>query len=259
MPYTVLRLGIGALLASACARPPGNPLPAAGEMAADVRLVSVQEVDSTIIVEARYHGAHNFVGRPIAGYDAPKCLLTPEAAHALAAVQADVRTFGLSLKTYDCYRPQRAVDDFIAWARDTLDVRMRGEFYPAVDKRHLFRDGYIAERSGHSRGSTVDLTLVPLPARPQPAYRQGMTLADCRAPVGHRHADNTLDMGTGYDCFDPLSHTANPAVGAEARRNRLLLKLVMEKHGFRNYDQEWWHYTLVGEPWPDTWFDLPIR
>jgi zinc D-Ala-D-Ala dipeptidase len=255
MRTTVLRLGISALLASACARAPGVPSPTAGDAAAPARLVSVQDVDPTIIVEARYYGSHNFVGRPIAGYEAPKCLLTPEAARALAAVQADVRAFGLSLKTYDCYRPQRAVDDFVAWARDTLDQRMKRAFYPAVDKRHLFRDGYIAERSGHSRGSTVDLTLVPLPAPPQPA--PDVDQADCRE--AGRENDNSIDMGTGYDCFDPLSHTANPAVGPVARRNRLLLRLAMEKHGFVNYDQEWWHYTLASEPWPRTWFDDPVR
>jgi D-alanyl-D-alanine dipeptidase len=239
---------------AACAAAP----PAARSAATDdAPLVSIQDVDPSIIVEARYYGEHNFVGRRITGYEAPKCLLTPQAARALAAVQADVRAFGLSLKTYDCYRPQRAVDHFVAWARDTADLRMRTEFYPAVDKRHLFRDGYIAERSGHSRGSTVDLTLVSLPAMEQPRF-QADRQHDCRSPT-ERFADNSIDMGTGYDCFDPLSHTANPAVGATALRNRLLLKLAMEKHGFRNYDQEWWHYTLVGEPYPSQAFDVPVR
>src|SRR5690606_12124201 len=193
----------------------------------------------------------------VTGYEAPKCLLTPAAARALAAVQAELRVFRLSLKTYDCYRPQRAVDDFVRWAQDTADTRMKAEFYPAVAKQNLFRDGYIAERSGHSRGSTVDLTIVPLPVPPQPEYRPGEPLRDCRS--ADRYADNSLDMGTGYDCFDPLSHTANPAVDAEAARNRLLLRLVMEKHGFTNYANEWWHYTLRDEPHPDTYFDEPVR
>lgn len=240
------------VLALACAGPRVDaPRPQAEP------LVSIADVDSTIIVEARYHGAHNFIGRPIAGYEAPKCLLTRPAAQALAAVQADVRQYGLTLKTYDCYRPQRAVDDFVEWARATGDTVMKAEFYPAVDKRNLFRDGYIAERSGHSRGSTVDLTLVPLPAPAQPAHRKGDPLIDCRSAA--RFADNSIDMGTGYDCFDPLSHTANPAVGTAAARNRLLLRLAMEKHGFSNYANEWWHYTLRNEPYPDTFFDLPVR
>ncbi|HEX6309354.1 MAG TPA: M15 family metallopeptidase [Longimicrobiales bacterium] len=220
-------------------------------------LIAIDEVDPTVIVEARYFGPHNFIGRRITGYDAPKCLLTPAAARALAAVQADVRAFGLSLKTYDCYRPQRAVDDFVQWARNPADTLMKAEFYPAVDKRHLFRDGYIAERSGHSRGSTVDVTLVPLPAPTQPEFRPGQPLRDCRS--AQRYADNSLDMGTGYDCFDPLSHTANPAAGPIAARNRLLLRLAMEKHGFRNYENEWWHFTLNGEPHPDRYFDEPVR
>lgn len=253
-----MRAAFGAVLL-ACACTGGS---AARHDPADARggepLVDVLSVDSTILVEARYFGAHNFVGRRIAGYEAPKCLLTRPAAEALAAVQREVRAFGLSLKTYDCYRPQHAVDDFVRWARDTADVRMKTEFYPRVEKRYLFRDGYIAERSGHSRGSTVDLTLVPLPARAQPAFDPGRQL-DCRADVAGRFADNGLDMGTGYDCFDPLSHTANPAVGDVPRRNRLLLKAAMEKHGFVNYAQEWWHFTLRDEPFPRSYFDLPVR
>ena len=186
------------LLACAAPRAPVSQAEARGP------LVSVSDVDSTIIVEARYFGRHNFIGRPITGYEAPKCLLTPAAARALAAVQEDVRGYGLSLKTYDCYRPQRAVDDFVRWARATSDTAMKAEFYPAVDKQNLFRDGYIAERSGHSRGSTVDLTLVPLPVPEQPEYRPGDALTDCRSPA--RYADNTLDMGTGYDASIPC-HT----------------------------------------------------
>jgi zinc D-Ala-D-Ala dipeptidase len=222
-------------------------------------LVSIADVDPTIIVEARYFGAHNFLGRPVAGYEEPLCLLTTEAARALAAVQAELRPFGLSLKTYDCYRPQRAVDDFVAWARQPADTVMKAEFYPHVDKANLFSDGYIAERSGHSRGSTVDLTLVPLPPPHQPTWTPGQPLVRCTEPAGRRFADNSLDMGTGFDCFDPLSHTENPATGPEAARNRLLLRSLMEKHGFRNYPMEWWHFTLRDEPFPSTWFDLPVR
>jgi zinc D-Ala-D-Ala dipeptidase len=256
-----------ALLAAACApAATRDAAPATRDARATIRdaapadaFVSITSVDSTIIVEARYYGSHNFLGRPVAGYEAPLCLLTRQAANALAAVQADLLPFGLSLKTYDCYRPQRAVDDFVAWARDTADTTMKAEFYPRVDKRDLFSDGYIAERSGHSRGSTVDLTLVPLPPAPQPTFTPGQPLTRCTEPVGRRFADNTLDMGTGFDCFDPLSHTANPAVGPEAARNRLLLRSLMEKHGFRNYAKEWWHFTLTDEPFPDTWFDHPVR
>lgn len=265
MRPSIVALALSMAAAAACAAPGAAPgAPGAGaptpREAPDfaAAFVSIEDVDSTIIVEARYHGYHNFLGRPVAGYEAPLCLLTREAATALAAVQAEVRPFGLGLKTYDCYRPQRAVDDFVAWARDTADTTMRTEFYPAVPKTRLFAEGYIAERSGHSRGSTVDLTLVALPPRSH-AFRPGQPLRDCRGAEGSRTPDNSLDMGTAYDCFDPLSHTANPAVGPEAARNRLLLKAVMERHGFRNYAREWWHFTLRDEPWPDTYFDHPVR
>jgi D-alanyl-D-alanine dipeptidase len=220
-------------------------------------LVEIRSVDPTIVVEARYAGVHNFIGRPIIGYHAEKCFLTPEAASALAKVQAEVRTFGLSLKVYDCYRPQRAVNDFIAWAKDEADQKMKREFYPRVDKRDAFKLGYISEKSGHSRGSTVDLTLVPLPAPPQPQYRDGQRLVDCTAR--RRWRDNTLDMGTGYDCFDELAHAANPNLSPLARRNRLLLKSVMEKFGFRGIVTEWWHFTLANEPFPNTYFDAEVK
>jgi zinc D-Ala-D-Ala dipeptidase len=220
-------------------------------------LVEIRTVDPTIVVEARYATNHNFIGRPIAGYHAEKCFLTPEAANALKNVQTEVRQFGLSLKVYDCYRPQRAVNDFIAWAKDARDQKMKAEFYPRVDKRDAFRLGYIAEKSGHSRGSTVDLTLIPWPAPPEEHYRQGQHLVDCTSP--RRFGDNTLDMGTGYDCFDELAHTANPGVPPLARRNRLLLKSVMEKFGFKNYENEWWHFTLANEPYPNDYFDVEVR
>jgi D-alanyl-D-alanine dipeptidase len=191
--------------------------------------VPLADVDPSIAQDMRYFGEHNFLGRPVIGYEAPRCLLAREAAEALKAVQDDLRSYGLSLKVYDCYRPQRAVDDFVAWARDVRDTKMKKEFYPAVDKSVLFNEGYIAMKSGHSRGATIDLTI------------------------------DALNMGTSFDFFDPLSHTANPAVAPEARKNRLLLKAVMEKHGFRNLPEEWWHYTLVKEPHPNTFFNFEIR
>lgn len=219
-------------------------------------LVSVADLDPTLVVDARYYGDHNFVGERIRGYEAPKCLLARPAAEALARVQADLRPLGLGLKTYDCYRPQRAVNHFVEWARDLGDTEMKAEFYPEVPKSDLFSDGYIASRSGHSRGSTVDLTIVPLPAPAQPPVG---ALRDCRLPAGERYADNSIDMGTGYDCFDPLSHTDNPAIEGQARRNRDLLRDAMRRRGFVNYAQEWWHYTLADEPYPEQYFDVPVR
>jgi D-alanyl-D-alanine dipeptidase len=160
--------------------------------------------------------------------------LTQSAAAALAAVARDLAARGLVIKVFDCYRPARAVANFVRWARDPNDQTAKAEFYPDVDKRTLFRDGYIASQSGHSRGSTADLTLAK--------------------------ADGTeLDMGTHFDFFSPKSWTADTTVTAEQHANRMLLADAMRRRGFRGYDKEWWHFTLRGEPFPDTYFDFPVR
>jgi D-alanyl-D-alanine dipeptidase len=212
-----------------------------------------------LIVEMRYFGVHNFVGAKVDGYEAPRCILSRSAAAALARVQAELKPMGLSLKVYDCYRPKRAVAHFQRWARNIKDVKTKAEFYPTVDKRDLFKLGYIADKSSHSRGSTMDLTIVPLPAKKQPQFHLGEKLIACTQPAGKRWPDNGLDMGTGFDCFSERSHTANQALPAQARANRALLKGLMEKYGFVNYDKEWWHFTLAGEPFPETYFDFLVR
>jgi D-alanyl-D-alanine dipeptidase len=182
----------------------------------------------------RYASSNNFVGRPINGYQAPVCLLTRQAATALAAAQADLARFGLGLKVFDCYRPTRAVADFAAWARDLNDQAHRAEFYPDVDKSQLFALGYIAERSGHSRGSTVDLTVVD------------------------RATSAELDMGSPFDLFSPRSWPSSNVVGPAQRANRLMLQSVMRAHGFNPLEQEWWHFTLDHEPYAHTYFDFPV-
>ena len=235
------------------------PVAASAEQpTAPPEFVALDEVDPTILHDIRYHEQHNFVGRRIHDYYDPICVLTRPAAEALAEAQQALRPQGYTLKVYDCYRPQTAVDDFVGWARRLHDDRMKEEFYPRVDKSRLFADGYIAERSGHSRGSTVDLTLVRLPAAMQPRWQPSMGLVDCAAPYAERFPDNTVDMGTGFDCFDTLSHTLDPRIQGEARANRLLLKRTLEDAGFRNYELEWWHYTLRDEPFPETFFDFPV-
>jgi len=201
-------------------------------------LVDVQTLEPSIQTDIRYAGPNNFVGTPVDAYEAPKCLLSGPAAQALARVQADLHDDGLTLLVFDCYRPQTAVDHFVRWAADTLDVRTKAEYYPDVAKSSLFEEGYIAERSGHSRASTVDLTI---------------------ARVGANGTIEPLDMGTPFDFFDPLSHTESPDVTADQLANRLLLRAAMEAGGFRNYVNEWWHYTLVEEPYPDDYFDEPVR
>lgn len=249
-------IGVIALLAAILALP--ATAPAAERTPPPGAFVSLRSVDPTILIEMRYRTSHNFIGRPIRGYEEPLCILTRQAAEALKAAQAEVRPRGLTLKVYDCYRPQRAVDEFVKWARDLTDVRMKAEFYPRVQKRRLFKEGYIAAQSGHSRGSTMDLTLVRRPPRTQQRYRKGDALVDCARPYGVRFRDNSIDMGTGYDCFDPLAHTFNGRIGGAQRRNRLLLKHLLERQGFKHLPEEWWHFTLRTEPFPDTFFDFPI-
>lgn len=197
--------------------------------------VDVTTVVPHIVVEMRYLGSNNFVGRPIDGYEKPICYLTREAAAALAAVARDLEPQGLAIKVFDCYRPVRSVAHFVRWARNIADVARKADYYPDVDKRNLFRDGYIAARSGHSRGSTLDLTLV-------------------------RRADGAeLDMGTHYDFFSPRSAPGDRSVSAQAQSNRQLLASAMRRRGFVPYNKEWWHFTLRNEPFPDTYFDFPVR
>ncbi|MEY9489931.1 D-alanyl-D-alanine dipeptidase [Streptomyces calvus] len=246
---------VAALLTATAASAPAHAEP---EPRAPEDFVALHSVDRTIIQEMRYFTPHNFVGERIDGYRQPLCILTRPAAEALHAAQQKLLRQGYSLKVYDCYRPQRAVDHFVRWAKDLDDQAMKAEFYPNVDKSRLFADGYIAEKSGHSRGSTVDLTLVELPAKPTRPYRPGQPLTPCFAPQDQRFPDNSVDMGTGYDCFDSLSHTLDPRVQGEQRAHRLLLKTTLEDLGYVNLAEEWWHYTFKPEAYPDTYFDFPV-
>lgn len=218
--------------------------------------VVLQDVDPTIEADIRYYTPHNFTGDPVDGYRAPLCILTRVAAEGLHRAQQQLIPRGYTLKVYDCYRPQRAVDDFVRWAGDLADQRMKAEFYPRVDKAVLFRNGYIDSRSGHSRGSTVDLSVVRLPAAPTAPYVPGQPLVDCTAPAAARFPDDSIDMGSGFDCFDPLAHTQ--AIQGYQLENRMLLKDVLQQQGFVNYANEWWHYTYQPEPYPDTYFDFPV-
>jgi len=198
------------------------------------KLVDAGALTPTLLVDIRYAGPNNFVGAPIDGYDAPRCLLSEPAAQALGAVQEDVATVDLGLVVWDCYRPQRAVDQFLAWSLGPPDPVLAARYFPNVAKRDLVPQGYIAARSGHSRASTVDVGLV------------------------HLEDGVPLDMGTSFDFFDPRSGENGP-VPEPARANRARLRDAMERHGFVAYAPEWWHFTLAREPYPDRYFDLPVR
>lgn len=191
--------------------------------------VSLETLSPGVELDIRYYGSQNFLARPVDGYAAPRCLLSKKAALALAAVQSELSQTGKRLRVFDCYRPQRAVDDFVRWGSDLSDQRGKASYYPKVDKSRVFELGYIATRSGHSRGSTVDLTI------------------------------DGLDMGTPFDFFDERSHTDFAALPARAKANRRLLRSLMEKQGFKNLPEEWWHYTLNDEPYPSTYFDFEVR
>ncbi len=199
-------------------------------------MVDVTTLAQGIAVDLRYAGTDNFTGRVVPGYDAPRCYLLRPVAEALARVQAGLRAQGHTLQVYDCYRPVHAVKSFVAWAHDPADQQAKARYYPNVDKRRLL-DGYIAETSGHSRGATIDLGVL-----------------DCRSGQCQ-----PLDMGTGFDRFDPLAHTANPDISAQQKQNRQLLLQAMQAQGFVNYDMEWWHYTFKPEPTPETAYDFPVR
>ena len=207
--------------------------PAAAQIPAG--FVDMGEFLADVQIEARYAGHGNFIGVPIDGYQAEKVLLTQETADALLAVQLELRQVGMGLKLFDGYRPQRAVDHFVRWAQDPEDETMKSVYYPQVDKSQLFDQGYIAEQSGHSRGSAVDLTMVSL------------------------DTGDELDMGTRWDYFDQRSAPASPEISPQQRARRMLLQITMMKHGFEPLDTEWWHFNLRDEPYPETYFDFIIE
>lgn len=197
--------------------------------------VLLSEAVPDVILEIRYYSTYNFVGERIDGYEEPVALLTKEAAEALKEVSDELIEKGYRLKIFDAYRPQKAVNHFVKWAQDPSDTKMKEYFYPELEKDVLFPLGYIMEHSGHSRGSTVDLTLFD------------MTL------------EKEVDMGGTFDYFGELSHPDYKGITDEQYNNRMLLREVMMKHGFKPLEEEWWHFTLEDEPYPDTYFTFPVN
>jgi len=197
--------------------------------------VYVDELVPGLVQEIRYAGSNNFMGRPADGYLANRAILTRAAAEALRKVQQELKEKGLGLKIFDAYRPTRAVAHFIRWAQDPADQKMKKEYYPALEKENLFKLGYLAKRSAHSRGSTVDLTLIYLATKEE------------------------VDMGSHFDFFGPISRYDSPLITVEQFQNRKLLREVMVKQGFVPYNEEWWHFRLKNEPYPNTYFDFVIQ
>ncbi len=197
--------------------------------------VDLNEVIDDLMTDIRYYSDYNFVGDRIDGYEEPLALLTKKAAEALKKAADEAREKGYRLKIYDTYRPQCAVDHFVRWAEDLEDTRMKEHFYPEVDKSELFEKEYIYKRSGHSRGSTVDLTLFDV------------------------KKDEDLDMGGTFDYFGELSHPDYKGISQIQYENRMILRELMLKHGFLPLESEWWHFTLKDEPYPDTYFTFPVR
>ena len=197
--------------------------------------VLLSEVVPDAILEIRYYSTYNFVGERIDGYEEPIALITKEAAQALKEVSDELIEKGYRLKIFDAYRPQKAVNHFMNWAQDPSDTKMKEYFYPELEKDVLFPLGYIMEHSGHSRGSTIDLTLFD------------MTL------------EKEVDMGGTFDYFGELSHPDYKGITEEQFNNRMLLREVMMKHGFKPLEEEWWHFTLEDEPYPDTYFTFPVN
>jgi len=234
------------------------PAPALASSALPHGFVYLRDIDPTIVQDIRYAGSHNFVGRPISGYLGAECILSEPAAHALASVQRLLAEKKLSLIVWDCYRPQRAVDDFLRWSKDPAHSEMKAEFYPRTDKEKLFALGYLAKRSAHSRGSTVDVGLVPAAFSSAPPPNPSQSLKACTSPKGERFEDGTIDFGTGYDCLDVLASTSNALVGAIARRNRQTLKSYMQGAGFRPYAREWWHFELINARFDRGSFDFEV-
>ncbi len=222
--------------------------------------VYLRDIDPGIAQDMRYATNDNFTGHPLPGYGAPECVLRREVALALRQVQAELAAKNLSLKTYDCYRPTRAVSAMARWAQDGKDSGARGtptkRFYPTLEKRTLFAYGYIALQSAHSAGTAIDLTLVALPPARAAAFDPAAHYGPCTGPAAARAPDSSLDMGTGFDCFDTRSHTASAAISAEQQRRRGLLLTAMRKRGFHNYFREWWHFTYGAQP--AQLYDFPI-
>lgn len=217
----------------------------------------LDEVAPTIIQDLRYNYDENFLGRKIIGYKANRIILTKQAAKALAAAQQDFLKDGYSIVIYDAYRPQKAVDEFMSWSKDPKDDIAKEKYYPDINKADVFKLNYVAEKSGHTRGSTVDMTIIKVGNKLNPVKVTKRTLKDGRTVPFLD--DGTIDMYTSFDLFDAASHHDTTLIDKEYLERRNYMRNIMLKNGFKEYPTEWWHYTLKNEPFPDTYFDFDIE
>lgn len=212
------------------------------------------DVDPTIVESPRYSTKENFLGKVVLGYTSNRIVCTKEAAEKLKLVHNDLKKQGYKLVVYDGYRPQRAVNEFMRWSKDGFDQVAKAHYYPTIDKKDVFKLGYVAEKSGHSRGSTLDLTIIKDTKTLKPIkYGKHKLLNGSKIPFLD---DNTVDMGASFDLFHKASHHDSKLVSAKYLQRRNLLRNAMKAHGFKDYQEEWWHYTLENEPYPDTYFDF---
>jgi D-alanyl-D-alanine dipeptidase len=246
---TCARLALAVALAFVAGAAAAQPLPPG--------FVHLRDVDPGIAQDMRYATANNFTGHPLPGYDAGDCILQRAAALALKRAQADLAREHLSLKIYDCYRPTRAVAAMARWAADRQAMPETRRFYPGLRKDRLFALGYIASHSAHSRGVAIDLTLVPKGAQ-QPPFDRNAHYGSCAGPAVERAPDDSLDMGTSFDCFSMKSWTRAVALSSGARQNRDRLVQAMARHGFVNYQREWWHFSYPAAD-PRRAYDFPVR
>lgn len=209
--------------------------------------VYLHEIDPTILISPRYATSENFTGKPVPGYQKPVVVLTKAAAEALKKVQAAIKKDGYGLVVYDGYRPQRAVDHFVEWGKQVQAIDKQLQYYPRVVRHKVLELGYVASRSAHSRGSTVDVTLIKLGQSIRPVQEVDRRLLD-GAAIKYLD-DGTVDMGTSFDLFDKASHHVNYLIDKRYKKRRSYLKIIMEMHGFKAATREWWHYTLANEPY----------
>lgn len=219
--------------------------------------VYIQDVVPEIQLDVRYLSNNNFIGKPIDGYKKSVGILSTQATEALKKAQELFEKDGYSIVVYDAYRPQKAVDHFVRWSKDLVNLVMKKSFYATLEKKNLFKLGYIAKKSGHSRGSTIDLTII----------KKGETVSgpiaiaktDANGVEWNLLVDNTVDMGSPFDVFDTISHITSTQITPEQQKMRNYLQSVMNQAGFKGYNEEWWHFTLINEPFPETYFNFDIE